>query len=739
MILGGYVCLLAGGCTAGRAFRAGENLEQKKKYEEAMFSYAEALQRAPEVSEYRVRFLSARDKAANERFNMGIAKFNQGDFAAALPEFQTAYLLDPSQGRYKQLADESARNKDAQQAFREGEEFERANKLKDAYRLYGQALAIRPEQKEYKQAMNSISERLFSKTGGFELNLQSAKPFALNLREAGLKESFRILSQLSGISFLFDEEIKDPPVSISLEKTSFHQVLDLLLTMNKLSCKMLNKNTLLIFSKTPEKIKQYEEMEIRTFHLNYMDAKNAANLVRAMVPTRKLHVNEAANSLVVRDTSSVINVVEKLLDANDYPDAEVLLDVEVIELTDQNSKNVGLILSRYAVDLGPFDMGSKELLADKLSGVNTTSAKITNLVQAFSWNGYGGFVTVPSASYNFGKTIAKGEVLSNPKIRVKNKEKAKFNIGTRVPITTTTTSGSGSGYSVNVQYVDVGVKVDAEPIIQRNNDVEIKLNLEVSSIISREKIGDGTTTVVTIGTRNLQTVLSLKDGETSVIGGLISRTNSDSKSKVFLLGDIPLVGPMLSGTSSSKDKTELLLAITPRLVRGISISPQNLASFMSGKEDEPSLGLFPEPIDQAEENNTEKQTTDKIAGTDFASQAVVSAPAPLLEPQADVSQSVTQEGQIANGRPPVGVPESHSNMKHLRSVQSADSSPPQAQPSTQKLVTEKPAESIADTKAEDPSTLTRASMAAHENEAVHTTEGEVSGTNEPTQATRVAR
>ena len=187
----------------------------------------------------------------------------------------------------------------------------------------------------------------------------------------------------------------------------------------------------------------------------------------------------------------------------------------------------------------------------------TTDASISNLVNAFNWNGFGGFVTVPNATYNFGKTFAKGEVLSNPQIRVKNKEKAKFTVGTRVPITTTTTNGTVGGFSVNVQYVDVGVKLNAEPLIQLNNTIDIKLSLEVSSIVQKETLADKTTTVVTIGTRNLETVLSLKDGETSVIGGLISRTNTDSKSKIFLLGDIPIIGPFISGDSNSKEKTEI--------------------------------------------------------------------------------------------------------------------------------------------------------------------------------------
>lgn len=633
-----YLCSFTSGCAAGRAFSAGESLEKEGKFEEAMFSYAEAFRCDPENSEYRVRFLAARDKAASERYRKGAAMSDKGEYADALIEFQTAFGLDPSQVYYKQLIDETALKKDAKQAFQEGVVLEKANKIKEANRFYTRASELRPEEKEYRKALDRTSVLLYSKPTGFELNIKSSKPFTFKLRDARLKDSFRILSQLSGIAFLFDEGVKDQPVSITLEKTNFQQVLELLLTMNKLGCKTLNETTMLVYPRTPEKIKQYEEMRIRTFHLNYMDAKKALNLVKAMVPTRKIHVNEELNSLVVRDTSDVVDVIEKLLDANDQPDAEVLLDVEVIELTDKNTKNVGLVLSRYGVDLGAFNLSSGLLIADKLSGAQNTlatdtatEAGISNLVNVFNWNGYGGFVTVPSATYNFGKTLAKGEVLSNPKIRVKNREKAKFNIGTRQPITTTTTNGTATGYSVNVQYVDVGVKVDAEPTIQLNNSIDIKVTLEVSSIIGKEKLGDGTTTVVTIGTRNLQTVLSLKDGETSVIGGLISRTHTDSKTKVFLLGDIPLIGPLLSGNDTSKDKTELVLAITPRLVRGVTVSPHKLASFMSGKEESPSLGLFPVPPAENEDIEREKSKPVKpVTGKSFGPQADAVAERPGL-------------------------------------------------------------------------------------------------------------
>jgi len=567
-----------------------------------MLSYAEAYRVAPDVPEYRLRFLSVRDRAAGSRYAKGMQELNSGDYAAALVDFQVANGLDPSKELYKQLIDSTSKKKDALQAFREGMDFEKDNKPKYASLSYEYALELDPENSEYLTARDRVRALLDTRPSGYELNLKSLKPFAFKFSGSGLKDVFRILSQLSGINFIFDEGVKDQPVTINLERTNFKQVLDLLSTMNKLGSSILNETTVLIYPKTADKIKQYEEMQLHTFHLNYMDAKKGINLIRTMLPARKIYVNEEANSIVVRDTTDTVKVIEKLLDANDLPDAEVMLDVEVMELNDRNVRNVGLVLSRYGVDIAAFDLNSGLQLADRLSeaasGDSTTNAGVDNLVNVFNWNGYGGFVTVPSATYNFGKTMAKGEILANPKIRVKNKEKAKFTVGTRVPITTTTTNGTVGGYSVNVQYVDVGVKLNAEPVIQLNNVVDIKLTLEVSSIVGQETLADGVTTVVTIGTRNLETVLSLKDGETSVIGGLISRTNTDAKTKIFLLGDIPVIGPFISGNLNSKEKTEIVLAITPHLVRALMAPKVNVTSFMSGKEDDPSLDTFPPATDE---------------------------------------------------------------------------------------------------------------------------------------------
>ncbi|MHB8057676.1 MAG: cohesin domain-containing protein [Desulfuromonadaceae bacterium] len=609
------VLLSACASTATRSFKTAEKLEAEGKHEEAMYSYAESFKSDPTVNRARIRFLNSRQKAADQHFQRGMSLVEKGNHADALEEFKAAQGIDPTQERFMQRIEISTRYKNAGMAFQEGQDFEKANKLKDAHRQYIKAAELFPENIEYKAAVDRIIQLRKSTLDGYELRLKSSKPITLKFKEARMKDVFTILTQLSGINFVFDEGVKDAPVSIFLENASFQQILDLITNMNKLGTKNLNETTVLVYLNTPEKSKQYDDMVLRTFHLNYMDAKKAINLIRMMIQVRKVYVNEDSNSIVVRDSQDVVAVVEKILDANDMPDAEVVLDVEVIEVSDKNAENIGLLLSNYNVQLGAFSP-SNQLLATSLAGATSTTtdgpstpATINNLVKAFSINNFGGYVTVPNATFNFGKTLAKGEVLSNPKIRVKNKEKAKFNVGTRVPITTTTLNGTVS--QVNVQYVDVGVKVNAEPTIQLNNEISIKLSLEVSSILQKETVGaDESTSVVTIGTRNIDTVLSLKDGETSVIGGLIQRSDNNDKSKIYLLSDIPLIGALFTNSNLSKDKTELMLAITPRLVRGVQVPLPGLASFVSGKEDHPSLvrpmaSFDQEPVFEGEEQPKE--------------------------------------------------------------------------------------------------------------------------------------
>ena len=583
------------GCVSGRtAFDKGQKYEGSGDLDQAVIKYAEAATANPEISEYRLRFLKACADSGRLHLAKGddfLAAKNYGD---ALREYQTAFTLDPSLDVAKQHADKVNKLVSSQAFYKEGEEFEKDHKNREALRSYQKAWELDTANKEAKDKIDRITKNIRPKLDGFELNLKSTKPITLKFKDAKIKEVFNIITKLSGINFIFDEGVKDVNFSIYLENGTFYQALDVITELNKLDKKILNESNVIIYPKTPDKKKQYEELYLQTFYLNKIDAKKAINLLRTMMQIKKIYVNEEMNAIVIRDTPDVIALAGKILDANDIPDAEVVLEVEVIELSKKNAENLGFVLSRYAVSAQGFNNGTP--FSDTLNTASLPSGSSvinpvnpSNLLQLFQYNQFSGFLTVPSATFNFGKTLANGETLSNPKMRIKNKEKAKFNVGTRVPITTTS-SPTGGGISVNVQYVDVGVKLNAEPTIQLNNDISIKLSMEVSSILSRDTVGGAgsATTVVTIGTRNLDTVLSLKDGETSIIGGLIQDTKNKSKQKISFLGEIPVIGSIFSSHDDSNDKTELVLAITPRIVRSLAVPDPSVAAFWSGKEDDPS-------------------------------------------------------------------------------------------------------------------------------------------------------
>lgn len=644
------------GCGAGlTAFNKGERLERDGRLDEAVIKYSEAVAANPDINEYRLRLLKTSEQSALQHLEKGDENLARQNYDEALVEYQAAVALDPSLHRAKQASDKLIRNKNSRAYFKEGQDFEQGNKPREALRAYRKALDLNGENKEAKEALERLLSTKKTRLEGYELNLKSTKPITLKFKDAKLKDVFYIVTQLSGINFIFDEGIKDQNVTIYLENANFQQALDLLTNMNKLGKKVLNESSILIFPKTPEKSKQYEDLVVKTFFLNTLDAKKAVNLLRTMLQVRKVYVNEELNAIVVRDTPELVDVAGKILEANDVPDAEVLLEVEVIEVSKRNIENFGLALSKYAVSLNTQTPGGG-FLNDSFSrssisqstGTAVQGTGSSELLQMFSWSGYQGFLTVPSASYSFGKSITNAEVLANPKIRVKNREKSKFTVGTRVPITTTSTTGTTGGFSVNVQYVDVGVKLNAEPTIMLNNEVSIKLGLEVSSIIDKQTVGgtDSATTVVTIGTRNLDTVLNLKDGETSVIGGLIEDNKQKGKQKIFLLGEIPIIGPLLSNSSNDNQKRELILAITPRLVRSVTVPEPDIAYFWSGKEDDPSVVKPFASFELEPEFATGQPAQPKaVKAPAAASPKPASVPAQTSAPQQPVPQ--TQGGSPA--------------------------------------------------------------------------------------------
>jgi general secretion pathway protein D len=423
---------------------------------------------------------------------------------------------------------------------------------------------------------------------GIELDVDSEEPITLSFKDANIKEVFGILSELSGINFIFDEEIRSQSISVLLEKASFAQAMELIMQMNGLEKKVLNSKTIIIYPQSREKAKQYEDQLIQTFYLSHIDAKKAVNLLRTMLQLRKVYVHEERNALVVRDRPDVIRLAEQILDAADRENSEVLFALELVAVQNTDILKFGPELSQYSVSAG-FSQDGTNIVNDVLG--DTTDGLVQSL------NNLGTYYTLPSATFDFAKTLSDTEVLASPKIRVRNKEKAKVHIGTREPVVTVTQNGDN--LSDSVQYVDVGVKVDVEPKIQLNSTVETKLKLEVSQVIDENETARGTR-YLTISTTNAETVLTLKDGVQTIIGGLFEQIESSSRKTVPFLGEIPLIGSLFTNFDDSDVKREILLSITPYIIREVEVPDVDVATIWSGGEDSlkdgPNFGAFAQPL-----------------------------------------------------------------------------------------------------------------------------------------------
>ena len=370
-------------------------------------------------------------------------------------------------------------------------------------------------------------------------------------------------------------------MTVFIKKVRIEDALDTVLATNGLQKKVLSDNSVLIFPNSQQKLKEYQDLVIRSFYLNNTTAKQVAALLKTMVKTKNIFVDERLNMIVMRDTPEVIRIAEKLVAANDLEDPEVMLEIEVLEVSRSRLQELGVDYpSRIAVN----NLSSIATTTTTAIASTATSALAERPLTLRSLQNLnsGSLNVSPNPALNFRKTLGDVNLLSNPRIRVRNNEKAKILIGDKVPIITST-AAVNAGVAESVQYIDVGLKLDVEPRITADNHVNIKVALEVSSLGERT-VTRGGTVAYTIGTRNASTLLRLRNNETQVLAGLISDDERKNSSRLPGLGDIPFLGRLFANQVDSKNKTEIVLAITPRIISNIVRPQADITEYWSGTE-----------------------------------------------------------------------------------------------------------------------------------------------------------
>jgi len=552
----GAALLLLSGCSVTPVEQA-NTLAAQGHWMEAVLLYRKLLQEDPTDIEYRSRLKQTELKAADHYYQKGLDSLEEGDFEKAMEWYQQGLIAMPDHAKLRSAISEAIALREAHRLLSEASQLKEAGRIKEALALTEKALSVYPDHESGYDLMFELKAMILKKSR-HSFALTSLKPISLNFRNTPVRTAFDFVSKSFGMNIIYDEQVKGTPVSITAKNITFEQALNLMLTTSKTFYKQLNDNTILIAPNTAEKHGQYDDYLIRTFQLNSFAAKEMSKMIKGLFKIKDVYVNENLNTLYVRGTQEMMSLVENLVALNDRKPAELILDVEILEVNRTKAEQLG------------FDWGS---LISASYPPFQISESISDSLKA-------GTVTLPATTFRFFKQDVDAETLANPKIRVLNGKTAKIHIGDRVPLRASTIQDVTGQIRTTFNYTDIGIKLTVEPTIHLDNSSTVKINLEVSAL--GQNLGTIREPAFSIGTRNADTSMLLRDGETAILGGLIRDEDRNTMASVPGLGDIPVVGNLFKSKDEQKNRTDILLTITPRVVRGWDKPTKSLREFYSG-------------------------------------------------------------------------------------------------------------------------------------------------------------
>jgi len=476
--------------------------------------------------------------------------------------------------------------------------------------------------------------------------LKADRIAVLQFRESPLSMVFEALSRTRGINFVLDKDVKsDAKTNIFVKDMLIESALDMVLAQHALERKLLADNILLIYPDTPDKRRRFEEQMVKSFHLTNADPKQAMSLLKVMLDTKSLFIDEHARLLVMRDTPEVVRMAEKLLLSLDMEDSEVMMEVDIVEIARSKLQEIGI---KYP----------NQVNLNILGPVGATGTAAVQTLQSLIFDRPHTGISSLSATINLKREDSNVNILSSPRIRARNYEKAKVHIGERVPVFTNAVTpiigGTGSVVTGSVTYLDIGLKFDVEPTIYRDDEVSMKINLEISNIV--KEVQQGTSLSYQVGTRSASTVLRLRDGETQILAGLISDAERETASKVPGLSSFPVLGRLFSSNKSDKNKVEIALSITPHVIRHGKRPNSASSEILYGTESSRGNPLMVKMGDNERRSIVDTRGTAGLPAAVTVGPAVVGNPSEGAAQNEPTSATVPVGGKRANGRKAVTVP-----------------------------------------------------------------------------------
>jgi len=577
------LCLLLAACATYTVIDDARLLFEQGRGEEALTLLDKAASEPDADPALRTEYNRQRDLLAVQWLGQAEAMRQAKQYPLAVLLYQRILKYNPANSRARAGLAQVEVDQRHRELIASAEKLAAAGRYREAQQVLRPVLMENPTQREAQRLQRRIEDKLTpSSIAEVKLKPSSRQPISLELRDVTLRSLFEVLSQTYGINIVLDKDVKsEQRTNIALREASFEEAVQLILMTNQLEQKVASGSTLVVFPNTPAKRREYQDLVVKSFYLANADVKQTATMIRSVIKTRDIFVDEKVNLLVIRDTAEAVRIAERLIAAQDLAEPEVMLEVEVLEVAVNRLTELGL---RYPDSMGVVLQGTAGtpgvISLDELKNFNSSLVQLVFPNPAF----------LLSLKEQDGST----SVLANPRIRVKNREKAKIHIGDRVPVITTTAAATGGFVSESVSYLDVGLKLEVEPLIYLDDEVGIKVGLEVSRIVREIRSTSGTL-VYQIGTRTASTLLRLRDGETQVLAGLISDEDRRNADRVPGLGELPTLGRLFSSQRDESIKTQLVLLITPRLVRTLAQPAAHTVEF-SAKDTEAAAPAAPRAV-----------------------------------------------------------------------------------------------------------------------------------------------
>ena len=541
------LCLPGYADSASVAFKRGAKAESQNNYDAAFEGYQQAYQLKPKNPKYEAAYTRIRFYAAQQHVQAGQMLLNGAKYTEALAEFQKAAEIDHSSF----IAQEEARRT--------------ADIIRKLATQRAEAAAAKPQSPLLKLAQEA--------EGPVELKTLSTTPINLRMSETADK-IYRVLGKLAGINVLFDADYKPVKINIELNDVTPHEALDMLALQSKTFWQPVSANTIFVASDSPGKRKEIQGNVMKTFYLKNVSSpselQEAANTVKGILDVTRMQLIPSQNAVILRGTTAQMVLAEKLFSDLDKPKPEVVIDIAVMQVNRSRLRTLGT---------NPPTSASVNLVPGGLGGSAASSGS-----GGFTFNNLGSLtannfaVSIPGATFSFLMSDSNTKLIQNPEIRALDNEKATLKIGDRVPIATGSFAGVAGGVSpvVNTQfqYLDVGVNIDITPHVHSEDEVTLKMVLEISSVTGEQNIGGVSQPI--IGQRRIEHETRLLDGEVNLVGGILEKTESQSLSGYPWIAKLPVLKYLFGQENKDIEENEIVFAITPHIVRAQFVTDDNL-------------------------------------------------------------------------------------------------------------------------------------------------------------------